>query len=128
MKTDCTVNRPTSEDFLADRNFCVVHVEASSTRLCARVLSRHTRITKDSARELRINPHGTIGNIELGKFQPQSSGTYAHSGVLIGYAEDESLLLREAGWHLERMRTTFLERLDEHRKQFEAVIVAIDDR
>jgi hypothetical protein len=128
MTADGTVTRPTSEDFLAERNFCVVYVEASSTKLCARVISRQERITKDGARSLRINPYGIIENIELGKFQPQSSGTYGHSGVLIGYAEDESELLRKAERHLEKMRTTFLERLDEHRKQFEAAIVSIDHR
>jgi hypothetical protein len=126
MTANGTVTRPTSEDFLADRNFCVVYVEASSTKLCARVIARQARITKDGARAHRINPYGIIENIELGKFQPQSTSTYSHSGVLIGYAEDESLLLREAGRHLEKMRTTFLERLSEHRKQFEAVIVSID--
>jgi hypothetical protein len=126
MTTDCTGTHPTSEDFLAERSFCVVHIEASSARLCARLLDRRARITKDGARALRINPYGIIEKIELGKFQPQSSGPYGHSGVLIGYAEDEGELLRKAEQHLEKMRITFMERLDEQKRQFEAVVVTID--
>lgn len=118
--------RPTNEDYLAKRNFCVVHVEASSTRLCVRASPGWVRITEDSARNLRINPYGIIENIELLKYQPQSTSTYGQSGVLIGYAEDVDVLIEAGREHLEKMRATYLKRLDEHRKQFEAVVVAIE--
>jgi hypothetical protein len=117
---------PTPADFAAARTFCVLLVVVDHTTMRVKTLSTASTIEKDRGGNLRINPYGLIEHLRLGELQPQSSGAFGSSNVVVDYSENLLALKATAAAACEKLRETYVQRLLSHVDAFKALAVVTE--
>ncbi|MCC5610978.1 hypothetical protein LC612_30575 [Nostoc sp. CHAB 5834] len=125
MKEKEDIRRPTVHDFKSGAKFVTVHVDISTLAIELRASKESSTLKMDRGDNIRLHAHGTIENIQLGVYQPHSSGGFSMTGFFIDYEENKNALLEAAKVFADEKRQALIVEAQAIISKLEALEVAV---